>query len=149
MTRTRTPGYLRDIRRLTVALSRARLGLYILGRRNVFETLPTTSRAFQLLLERPEKLMLTIDENFPTSRLLTEDAEGTEMEGVEHLGQYVFEMTQAKVEMLKRGNNVLLPQESGAEIVKYEEDDEKMYGDGGGEMIVEGEPDGPQLDGIT
>lgn len=27
----------------------------------------------------------------------------TEMVGVEHLGQYVFEMTQAKVEALKKG----------------------------------------------
>ena len=148
MTRTRSPGYLRDIRRLTVALSRARLGLYILGRRNVFETLPTTSRAFQLLLERPERLMLTNDETFPASRLLTEDAEGTEMEGVEHLGQYVFEMTQAKMEMLKRGNNVLLPQETGAGHVKYEEEDEEMSGDGG-EFTVEEESDGPRLDGIT
>ena len=41
LTRTSRVGYLRDIRRLTVALSRARFGLYILGRREVFETYNT------------------------------------------------------------------------------------------------------------
>ena len=40
-------------------------------------------------------------ETFPTQRLLDDEAEGTEMEGVEHLGQYVYEMTQAKVASLK------------------------------------------------
>ncbi|OAP54077.1 hypothetical protein AYL99_11611 [Fonsecaea erecta] len=36
MTRTRTLGYLREIRGSTVTLSRARLGLYILGRKELF-----------------------------------------------------------------------------------------------------------------
>ncbi|OLL23596.1 Intron-binding protein aquarius [Neolecta irregularis DAH-3] len=35
LVRTQNIGYLRDVRRLTVAVSRARLGLYVLGRRNV------------------------------------------------------------------------------------------------------------------
>ena len=56
------------------------------------------------------------------------------MEGVEHLGQYVFEMTQAKVEMLRRGENVLPPQEAGVGAVE----DEEMDGEGG-EVKVEDE----------
>jgi intron-binding protein aquarius len=34
---------------------------------------------------------------FPTPRTLDSDIESTPMEGVEHLGQYVYEMTQAKI----------------------------------------------------
>lgn len=90
-------GYLRDVRRLTVALSRSRLGLYILGRREVFESCYELKPAFDLLLQRPGKLMLTTGEMFPTTRSLDDEVQGTPMEGVEHLGQYVFEMTQAKV----------------------------------------------------
>ena len=122
LTRTRQPGYLRDVRRLTVALSRARLGLYILGRRAVFQSSPELLRAFALPLERPEKLMLTPGEMFPTSRLLDDKVDETEMVGVEHLGQYVFEMTQAKVNMLKNGQTNLPPPDIKQEFM---EDDEE------------------------
>lgn len=100
LTRTRTVGYLRDVRRLTVALSRARLGLYILGRRDVFESCYELKPAFDTLLQRPDKLMLAPGEMFPTTRSLQDEVQGTPMEGVEHLGQYVFEMTQAKLKSM-------------------------------------------------
>ena len=112
LVRTSRPGYLRDIRRLTVALSRARLGLYILGRRSVFENSPELANAFKLPMERPAKLMITTGETWPSQRGIEDVVEGTEMVGVEHLGQYVFEMTQAKVRMLKEGHGILPPQES-------------------------------------
>ena len=112
LVRTTRPGYLRDLRRLTVALSRARLGLYILGRRSVFETATEFAQAFKLPLQRPANLMLTTGEMHPTERLLNDDPGSTEMVGVEHLGQYVYEMTQAKVKMLKEGIGMLPSQES-------------------------------------
>ena len=96
LVRTNRVGYLRDIRRLTVALSRARLGLYILGRREVYESCYELKEAFDRLLRRPDRLILVPGEVFPTSRELDEEAKATEMTGVEHLGQYVYEMTQAK-----------------------------------------------------
>ncbi|KAI9786178.1 MAG: hypothetical protein M1839_007588 [Geoglossum umbratile] len=104
LTRTRRVGYLRDIRRLTVALSRARLGLYILGRREVFESCYELRDAFGRLLARPDTLQLTTGEMFPSSRLLGEGIQTSEIVGVEHLGQYVYEMTQAKISALKTGN---------------------------------------------
>lgn len=107
LTRTRTVGYLRDVRRLTVALSRARLGLYILGRREVFESCYELKPAFDRLLQRPDKLMLAPGEMFPTTRALEAEVDGTPMEGVEHLGQYVYEMTQAKVKALGDGAMVV------------------------------------------
>lgn len=141
LTRTRNPGYLRDIRRLTVALSRARLGLYILGRRSIFESSAELQEAFRLPLERPEKLILTTGEMFPTQRLLIDKVEETEMAGVEHLGQYVFEMTQAKVEMLKRGETVLPPQEP-----RLKTEDEYEMDTEGGEIAVKEEE---EMDDIT
>ena len=100
LTRTKGVGYLRDVRRLTVALSRARLGLYILGRKELFETCYEMKPAMEIFGQRPDKLTITTGEIFPSTRDLEEEVEGTEMEGVEHLGQYVFEMTQAKVKAM-------------------------------------------------
>lgn len=120
LTRTRTVGYLRDVRRLTVALSRARLGLYILGRKSLFETCFELKPAFELLAKRPEKLVLTTGEMYPTSRLLDEEAQGTDMEGLEHLGQYVYEMTQAKIKALG-GDSVLATVDEEAEG-RYEDE---------------------------
>lgn len=90
---------------MTVAVSRARLGLYILGRRDVFEACPELRPAFDLLLERPDKLMLVTGEMWPTERANADDNSALEgevvMESVEHLGQYVFEMTNTKLKQLQ------------------------------------------------
>jgi intron-binding protein aquarius len=151
LTRTTRVGYLRDIRRLTVALSRARLGLYILGRRGVFEACYELRDAFELLLRRPDKLELVTGELWPSERLLTPQppaADGTAadgegggigevvgpssaglgeavMEGVEHLGQYVFEMTSTRVKQLReeRGLGGEVPVEEVVQRI------EEGYGD--------------------
>lgn len=147
LTRTRQPGYLRDIRRLTVALSRARLGLYMLGRRSVFQSSPELLQAFSLPLDRPEKLALVPGEVFQTDRLVDGNSEGTEMAGVEHLGQYVFEMTQAKIEMLKRGQGMLPPQDTTQELTVDEMSDVVIEEP---ETKTEEEPEEPEeLDEIT
>ncbi|KAL8760048.1 MAG: hypothetical protein Q9184_003443 [Pyrenodesmia sp. 2 TL-2023] len=121
LVRTTRVGYLRDIRRLTVALSRARLGLYILGRRAVFETCYELREAFVKLFERPNQLLLTTGEMFPASRMLGDEVETTEMTGVEHLGKYVYEMIKAKIECLNAG---------GGQLPAVEETPEMMKGDG-------------------
>ncbi len=119
-------GYLRDIRRLTVALSRARLGLYILGRRDVFEACYELRQAFELLLQRPDKLALVTGELWPSTRMLADEEGGSVsdaatatgeavMEGVEHLGQYVFEMTKTKVSQLRAEKGLL--QDGGGDDV--------------------------------
>lgn len=90
--------------------------------------------------------MLTTGEIFSARRLLTDEVKGCEMEGVEHLGQYVFEMTQAKVEMLKNGESALPPKEAGVSIL---EDEETEIDAEGGEVKVQEEPDESELDEIT
>lgn len=124
LTRTTRVGYLRDLRRLTVALSRARLGLYVLGRRAIFENCYELREAFRLLFLGADKLQLVTGEMYPTARLLGDEARATEMVGVEHLGRYVFEMTQAKVAALRRGETVLAPVENNL-MIRVEEDGEE------------------------
>lgn len=127
LVRTTRVGYLRDIRRLTVALSRARLGLYILGRREVFESVPELREAFDRLLARPDKLQLVVGEMFGSlQRKVDDEVDATEMDGVEHLGQYVFEMTQAKVKSLKEGREKLPDPDLTMGQDGEDEDDEQM-----------------------
>lgn len=128
---------------MTVALSRARLGLYILGRREIFETCFELRQAFAILLQRPDKLMLVTGELWPSSRILKEE-ENTEvtgqaqMENVEHLGQYVYEMTNSKVQQLRaqRGLEeaplIEAPFEDivDLETIQEEELQPEMYDDG-------------------
>ena len=145
-------GYLRDIRRLTVALSRARLGLYILGRRSVFEACNEVREAFVHLFERSNQLMVTTGEMFPTSRLMEKEVEATEMAGVEHLGQYVFEMTKAMVESLKAGGKQLPAMEETPEMMRVDEVDEEDEGEGTVEDEVQTGGDeemAEDLDGVT
>ncbi|KAL8723726.1 MAG: hypothetical protein Q9225_000021 [Loekoesia sp. 1 TL-2023] len=138
LVRTTRVGYLRDIRRLTVALSRARLGFYILGRRSVFETCYELREAFTKLFKRPIRLLLTTGELFPASRLLGDEVEATEMTGVEHLGQYVYEMTKAKIESLKAGGGALPAVEETPEMMKMD-----------GEVIEEEEEVEEDIDGVA
>jgi len=108
-------GYLRDVRRLTVALSRARLGLYILGRREVFESCFELHQAFDILFQRPDKLTLVTGEMWPSSRVVADEKAKAipgeaVMEGVEHLGQYVFEMRNARIQQIRSEKG--LPEEA-------------------------------------
>ncbi|XP_072391042.1 RNA helicase aquarius isoform X1 [Diabrotica undecimpunctata] len=69
LVRTKAVGHLRDVRRLVVAMSRARLGLYIFARvalfRNCFELTP----AFEQLTLRSPKLHLILNEYYPAKRV--------------------------------------------------------------------------------
>ena len=62
LVRTRFVGHLRDVRRLIVAMSRARLGLYVFCRRSLFEQCYERQPTFQLLLQRPDRLALNFHE---------------------------------------------------------------------------------------
>jgi len=65
LVRTNTVGHLRDVRRLVVALSRARLGLYIFGRLNIFKKCQELGQSFDLLLQKPTQLQLVLGEQWP------------------------------------------------------------------------------------
>jgi intron-binding protein aquarius len=68
LVRTKGLGYLRHIRRWVVALSRARLGLYVLGRRNLFEASAELEQMWTKLIVNGDKLELVSGEMWPTQR---------------------------------------------------------------------------------
>ncbi|KAF2828471.1 P-loop containing nucleoside triphosphate hydrolase protein [Ophiobolus disseminans] len=166
LVRTRSIGYLRDIRRLTVALSRARLGLYILGRRAVFESVFELKPAFDILFQRPDALALVTDELYAATTRAADvkpsDALAGEaiMEGVEHLGKYVFDMQNAKFGALKEGGGQLPTREvrmldvggdeddgeGGVLIPKEEAEDFEDGGDGDGDEDMDVKSSGRHLE---
>ena len=116
LVRTKSVGHLRDLRRLTVALSRASLGLYILGRYSVFQEVFAAANLTEKFSTRdPFKLILYPQESYvspeqPCTRSLssTADAVATkgkkgeanvvslEMENVQDLGKFIYERLQEK-----------------------------------------------------
>lgn len=69
LVRTRAVGHIRDVRRLVVALSRARLGLYIFGRAELFANCYELRPAMKQLLARPQQLHLHPSERVAVSML--------------------------------------------------------------------------------
>ncbi|RWR89885.1 intron-binding protein aquarius [Cinnamomum micranthum f. kanehirae] len=96
LVRTRFVGHLRDVRRLVVAMSRARLGLYVFCRRSLFEQCYELQPTFQLLLQRPDRLALNPDEITPyTERLVGDTGRIHFVNDIEEMKNFVdFKMHQ-------------------------------------------------------
>ena len=78
LVRSKSLGYLRDIRRWIVALSRARLGLYVVGRRRLFESCAEIEQTWTKLVGNGDQLELVSGEMWPTHRkvsVTTRDAD--------------------------------------------------------------------------
>ena len=97
LVRTKAVGHLRDVRRLVVAVSRARLGLYVLCRSSVFCNCHELRRTMDQFAARPTKLQLVKGEHYPTERLV-EGGDGVpeshEVADVTELGAIVHSMQQ-------------------------------------------------------
>ncbi|KAH9608634.1 hypothetical protein KSS87_011141 [Heliosperma pusillum] len=90
LVRTRFVGHLRDVRRLVVAMSRARLGLYVFCRRSLFEQCYELQPTFQRLLQRPDQLALNLSEYVTnTDRHVEETGPVYLVSGVEEMGNIV------------------------------------------------------------
>ncbi|EDV49455.1 RNA helicase aquarius isoform X1 [Drosophila erecta] len=104
LVRTKAVGHLRDVRRLVVAMSRARLGLYVFGRVSLFKNCLELQQTFKLLTQRPLKLSLVPEDKYPTDRLASADVASQDMRTVENMSemaQFVYERYMAKMEELK------------------------------------------------
>lgn len=105
LVRTKAVGHLRDVRRLVVALSRARLGLYIFGRVNIFQNCYELQKAFKILLERPAELKLVPDEVYGACERQVTDAVAEEqcetMKTMTGMADYVYKYYMKKVEEMK------------------------------------------------
>lgn len=102
LVRTESVGYLRDIRRLIVAVSRARLGLYVFGRRSLFfETCHELQKTLHHFTEKDKSfnLKLVTQEHFDRENSVNRKANDTakeeqvkEVKDVSEMGQIVFSM---------------------------------------------------------
>jgi len=93
MVRTKTVGHIRDVRRLVVALSRARLGLYVFGRKSLFENCYELQPALGQLFAKPVKLQVVPQESQHTKRKANAKCKSVhDVEGVEHMGLLVHQM---------------------------------------------------------
>ena len=100
LVRTESVGHVRDVRRLVVATSRARLGLYVFCRKHLFENCPDLAPTFSRLLARPSVLQLVSDEPFPSTRLAHEKGDARSIvtvPDVTALGLLVYQMTQQRM----------------------------------------------------
>ncbi|KAI8833174.1 P-loop containing nucleoside triphosphate hydrolase protein [Chytridium lagenaria] len=126
LVRTKTVGHIRDVRRLIVALSRARLGLYVFCRQKLFENCYELKPALRLLGGRPsEKLWLRGGEEW--GEAFSRGVEDTgvvakaggwkakegekvfEIENVVHMGKYVFNMIQEQMEWMRKKKQAYAP----------------------------------------
>lgn len=96
LVRTNHVGHFRDVRRLVVAMSRARLGLYVFGRLKIFENCFELSPVFKQFVKRPVKLALNTEEvEFDTQRPAEDSGKVSLVEDVEHMWS-VTQSTMAK-----------------------------------------------------
>ncbi|XP_023721856.1 RNA helicase aquarius [Cryptotermes secundus] len=103
LVRTKAVGHLRDVRRLVVAMSRARLGLYIFARVSLFKNCFELTPAFSQLMARPLKLHIVPHEAFPAQRLNNCAPQGApqEVEDMPQMAAFVYEFYIQKVQAMK------------------------------------------------
>ncbi|BDA47113.1 probable NFX1-type zinc finger-containing protein 1 at C-terminar half [Coccomyxa sp. Obi] len=73
LVRTRAVGHIRDVRRLVVAMSRARLGLYVFGRLPLFANCYELQPTMQRFMQRPTQLALHPTEYWQSCERAVED----------------------------------------------------------------------------
>lgn len=96
LVRTESVGYLRDIRRLIVGLSRAKLGLYIFYHENLFQHYKEFNTAVQSLKVKSNKLELVGNEGYPSTRLVDSVDKNLmhTINNVTEMGLLVYQMLQ-------------------------------------------------------
>ncbi|XP_023248394.1 intron-binding protein aquarius-like [Copidosoma floridanum] len=101
LVKTRAVGHLRDARRLVVAMSRARLGLYVFARISLFQNCFELTPAFDKLMRRPLNLKIIPTESYPTTRPNDQEPSETPMEIIDmpHMAKFVYDFYLTKVNM--------------------------------------------------
>ncbi|XP_078034935.1 RNA helicase aquarius [Augochlora pura] len=108
LVKTRAVGHLRDARRLVVAMSRARLGLYVFARVSLFKNCFELTPAFDQLMQRPLKLQLLPQEHYPTDRLndAIPSTSPMEIEDMPHMAKFVYDYYMEKVSGMKESQKM-------------------------------------------
>ena len=96
LVRTKTVGHLRDVRRLVVAVSRARLGLYVFCRQELFGRCHELKKTMCQFENKPNRLRLVLGETYPSERKTTDEVKDKrsilEVDDVSVLGTLVHNM---------------------------------------------------------
>lgn len=143
LVKTKNVGHLRDVRRLVVAVSRSRLGLYIFGRQALFENCYELAPAFQQLLAKPAQLQLVGDENYPGTRLLSDEVAADQVvtvQDVKHMGTIVGALAYQQQQIMMEQASLVHLAKNDPDAVEAEAEletatavaaeDEEMEGDG-------------------
>jgi len=115
LVRTYNVGHLRDVRRLVVAMSRARLGLYVFARVSLFKNCFELQPAFNLLMRRPLQLHLCPGEiQGNCSRAVSVSAPNpVVVPDMPAMSKFVVDFYASKVKTLKAIHAKLTPQQPG------------------------------------
>lgn len=110
LVRTKTVGHLRDIRRLVVSVSRARLGLYVFCRESIFCQSHELKMTMDQFLIKPTKLQLVLGEAVADEmeRLVDDDVPHDRVfsvEDVTHLGSIVHSMQEDILAQAEEGDS--------------------------------------------
>eukprot|EP00890_Picochlorum_soloecismus_P006133 jgi/Picsp_1/6520/NSC_03864-R1_intron-binding protein aquarius-like len=89
LVRSKHVGHLRDIRRLVVALSRARMGIYVFGREEIFGKCLEIKPSFSQMLARPQQLALVTGFNRMADQV---PGDSLLVQGVSHMADIVKSM---------------------------------------------------------
>lgn len=84
--------FVRDVRRLVVAMSRARLGLYVFARVSLFHNCFELTPAFRQFTMRPVQLHLLPDERFPPKMERDPSQKGLVMIDMTQMHQFVYDI---------------------------------------------------------
>ena len=101
LVRTKAVGHIRDIRRLIVAMSRAKFGLYVFCNKTLFENCYELEPVMKQLNNRPCTLQLVDNEKYPSERQADSIENLTEIANVEELGQLVYKKSQEQLKSLQ------------------------------------------------
>ncbi|XP_002731855.1 RNA helicase aquarius-like, partial [Saccoglossus kowalevskii] len=110
LVRTKAVGHLRDVRRLVVAMSRARLGLYVFARVSLFQNCYELSPTFNQLMQRPLQLHIAPNEIYPPARKVVErPLDILIVRNMPHMAQFVYDFYQRKIQMMSAQQSRAMP----------------------------------------
>ncbi|KAK4337394.1 hypothetical protein RND71_043341 [Anisodus tanguticus] len=135
LVRTKAVGHLRDIRRLVVAMSRARLGLYIYGKFNLFKNCLELQNVFNILNQRPKELSLFINEDYLVDRNLNDHENGKlkVIKTLKEMTDFVLGFYPEKLEYWKKVNPQYvekITKKNNEESEEKSNDEEEINDDG-------------------
>ncbi|OAD06901.1 hypothetical protein MUCCIDRAFT_137824 [Mucor lusitanicus CBS 277.49] len=119
LVRTKAVGHIRDIRRLIVAMSRAKFGLYVFCNKALFENCYELEPVMKQLNNRPCTLQLVDNEKYPTERSSDSTDKVIDIANVEDMGQLVYKKSQEQ--LASQVDQVALQQQQDASMDTDEE----------------------------